>query len=116
MGDDRLLTLTSDDVGWLNCAVHLVTSMHFPDVVKGGVEGFAAMQNALTRLANVIPEIERLQLSLAQVRAEQVKLMRWKRRWDMLSEMLGDPENTFQDADGVLEVMGAMEGGWNPDG
>ncbi len=63
MSDDLL---TEDDVEWLNCAVHLVTSMHYPDTVEGGVEGFGAMQNALTRLANVIPEIERLQAALEQ--------------------------------------------------
>ncbi len=60
-------------------------------------------------------EIEQLQLSLAQVRADQVKLMRWKRRWDELVERLEDPENAFQDADAVLEVMSAMEAGVNPD-
>ncbi|MCP3935630.1 MAG: hypothetical protein GY708_09700 [Actinomycetia bacterium] len=60
-------------------------------------------------------EIEQLQLSLAQVRAEQVKLMRWKRRWDELAEILEDPENTFEHADQVLEAMSAMEAGVNPD-
>ncbi len=65
--------------------------------------------------AGAADEIERLQLSLAQVRAEQVRLMRWKRRWDEHAKILEDPENTFQDADGVLEVMDAMESGVNPD-
>ncbi len=67
-------------------------------------------------VARMADELELLHLGLAQVRAEQVRLMRWKRRWDDLAKILEDPENTFQDADGVLEVMGAMEGGWNPDG
>ncbi len=66
-------------------------------------------------VARMADEIERLQRSLAQVRAEQVRLMRWKRRWDDLAKILEDPENTFQDADSVLEVMDAMESGVNPD-
>ncbi len=65
--------------------------------------------------AGAADEIERLQLSLAQVRAEQVKLMRWKRRWDELAEMLGDPSNPFANVDQVFETMIDMEGGVNPD-
>ncbi len=58
MSDDLL---TEDDVEWLNCAVNLITSMHHPDTVEGGVEAFAAMRHALTRLANTAEEIERLE-------------------------------------------------------
>ncbi|MCP4083401.1 MAG: hypothetical protein GY743_24545, partial [Planctomycetaceae bacterium] len=60
-------------------------------------------------------EIERLQLSLAQVRAEQVKLMRWKRRWDELAEILEDPSNPFANVAQVFETMIDMESGVNPD-
>ncbi|MCP3879070.1 MAG: hypothetical protein GY701_11870 [Sulfitobacter sp.] len=61
-------------------------------------------------------EIKQLQLSLISARAEQVKLMRWKRRWDELGHlMLEDHENTFDHADRVLEAMDAMESGVNPD-
>ncbi len=67
-------------------------------------------------VARMADELELLHLGLAQVRAEQVRLMRWKRRWDELGHlMLEDHENTFDHADRVLEVMDALESGVNPD-
>ncbi len=66
-------------------------------------------------VARMADELELLHLGLAQVRAEQVRLMRWKRRWGELAKMLEDPENTFGDADQVLEAMDVMVHGVNPD-
>ncbi len=66
-------------------------------------------------LGQIAAEIAALRRTVVHVEAEQVRLMRWKRRWDELAKILEDPENTFDHADQVLEVMGAMEGGWNPD-
>ncbi len=66
-------------------------------------------------LGQIAAEIAALRRTVFQVRAEQVRLMRWKRRWDELAGVLEDPENTFGDADQVLEAMDAMESGVNPD-
>ncbi|MCP3881467.1 MAG: hypothetical protein GY701_24220 [Sulfitobacter sp.] len=60
-------------------------------------------------------EIERLQRSLSHARAETRRLLHWGRRWDELAKILEDPENTFDHADQVLEVMDAMESRVNSD-